>query len=153
MRIETTQAPEALSPDRDLLEGRKLPDSTGLVFIDDAALLSARASVRQALQHEPAKKAELAMIYDALTAELDQRAAQVWAKNYEPRPGSEQVDRAPADMSTWELIATYRYAWTLAYYRPRGYLAKALANWLSTTQRELESRGAWVAEIMPPHTM
>ena len=93
------------------------------------------------------------MVYDALTAELDQRAARVWAKNYESRQESELADRAPAEMSTWELIATYRCAWVLAYYRPRGYLAKALANWLSTTQRELESRGTWVAEIMPPHAM
>jgi hypothetical protein len=153
MRIETTQVPEAIPPDRDSQGGGNMPDSAGLVFIDDAALLSERASIREALQHEPAKKAELAMIYDVLTAELDQRAAKVWAKNYEPRQECEQVDRAPADMSTWELITTYRHAWTLAYYRPRGYLAKALANWLSTTERELESRGAWVAEIMPPHSM
>lgn len=130
-----------------------MQDSQGLAFIDDEALLSERAMIREALEHEPAKKAELALIYEALTAELDQRAARVWAKNYEPRQESEQVDRAPADMSTWELIATYRHAWILAYYRPRGYLAKALANWLSTTQRELESRGAWVAEIMPPQNM
>lgn len=130
-----------------------MPDGTGLAFIDDAALLSARATVREALEHECAKKVELGMIYAELTAELDQRAARVWAKNYEPRQESEKVDRGPADMSTWELIATYRHAWTLAYYRPRGYLAKALANWLSTTQRELESRGVWVAEIMPPNNM
>jgi hypothetical protein len=153
MWTETTKASEAITQDRDSLGSRKMPDSTGLAFIDDAALLSERASVREALQHEPAKKAELAKIYDALTAELDQRAAQAWAKNYEPRQELEQVDRAPADMSTWELITTYRHAWTLAYYRPRGYLAKALANWLLVSQRELESRGAWVAEIMPPHSM
>ena len=153
MRTETTQAPEAIALDGDSLWRRRMQGSTGLAFIDDAALLSERASLREALQHEPAKKVELALIYDALTAELDQRAARVWAKNYEPSQESEQVDRAPADMSTWELITTYRHAWTLAYYRPRGYLAKALANWLSTTQRELESRGAWVAEIMPPHNM
>jgi hypothetical protein len=153
MRIETIQTLEAITPGHDSLESCRMPGSSGLMLIDDAALLSERAPISEALEHEPAKKAELAMLYDLLTAELDQRAAQVWANNYEPRQESEQVNRAPADMSTWELIATYRHAWTLAYYRPRGYLAKALANWLSTTQRELESRGAWVAEIMPPHSM
>ena len=153
MQTEATQTPESITLDRDSQGGRRMPDSSGLAFIDDAALLRERASISEALQHEPAKKAELTKIYDALTTELDQRAAQVWAKNYEPRQESEKVDRAPADMSTWELIATYRHAWTLAYYRPRGYLAKALANWLSTTQRELESRGIWVAEIMPPNNM
>ena len=63
------------------------------------------------------------------------------------------ASRAPAEMSTWELIAAYRHAWALSYYGPRGHLAKALANWIFTSQRELESRGAWVAEIMPPHNM
>ena len=153
MRIETTQETEAITPGRDSLGSRRMPDGTGLAFIDDAALLNERAMVSEAIEREPAKKTELGMIYDALTAELDQRAARVWAKNYEPCPESEQVNRAPADMSTWELIATYRHAWILAYYRPRGQLAKALANWLSSTQRELESRRAWVTEIMPPQNM
>jgi hypothetical protein len=71
----------------------------------------------------------------------------------EARPASDEASRAPAEMSTWELIATYRHALALSYYRPRGFLAKALANWLLISQRELESRGAWVAEIMPPHNM
>lgn len=130
-----------------------MPDNTGMAFIDDAALLSQRTAVREALEHEPSKKAELTEVYDVLTAELDQRAALVWAKNYEPRQELDRANRLPADMSTWELIATYRHAWALSYYRPRGYLAKSLANWLSTSQRELESRGAWAAEIMPPHNM
>lgn len=153
MRTETAKSPEAVTPGRDDLEGRKKPDNAGLAFIDDEALIGERAAVGVALQRAPTGKAELAKVYEALTAELDQRAAQVWATNYEPRQEPTQTSRAPADMSTWELIATYRHAWTLAYYRPRGYLAKALANWLSTTERELKSRGAWVAEIMPPHNM
>jgi hypothetical protein len=130
-----------------------MPDSTVLAFIDDTTLLSQRTAIREALEHEPSRKAELAKVYDALTVELDQRSAQVWTDNYAPREESKRVDRAPADMSTWELIAAYRHAWALAYYRPRGYLAKALANWLLGCQRELESRGAWAAEIMPPHNM
>ena len=130
-----------------------MPDSAVLAFIDDATLLSQRTAIREALEHEPARKAELTKVYDALTVELDERSAQVWTENYAPREESKQVDRMPADMSTWELIATYRHAWALAYYRPRGHLAKALANWLFTCQRELESRGAWAAEIMPPHNM
>jgi hypothetical protein len=117
-------------------------DSTRLAFIDDKILLSERAAVRAALQHEPARRPELARVYDALTAEVDQRAEHVWSMNYEPRQESDMASRAPADISTWELIAAYRHAWALSYYGPRGYLAKALANWLLTSQRELESRGA-----------
>lgn len=129
-----------------------MPDSTRLAFIDDETLLSKRAAVRQALEHEPARKAELTRVYDALTAEFDRRATQTWTENFEPRePG--KLHRTSAEMSTWELIATYRHAWALAYYRPARPLAKQLANWLLTTRRELESRDAWVPEIMPPHSM
>ena len=153
MRTEAVKAPVAITFDRDSGEMQKKPDGAGLAFIDDATLLSQRAAVREALQHEPAAKAELAKVYDALTAELEQRAAQVWAKKYEPRPESKWIDRAPADLTTWELMAAYRHAWALAYYRPNGSLAKELANWLFVSQRELESREAWVPEIMPPHNM
>ena len=130
-----------------------MPDSAVLAFIDDATLLGQRSAIRAALEHEPARKAELTKVYDALTAELDERSAQVWTENYAPREEPQRVDRPPAEMSTWELIAAYRHAWALAYYRPRAHLAKALANWLLASQRELESRGAWVTEIMPPHNM
>jgi hypothetical protein len=61
------------------------------------------------------------------------------------------ADRAPGDMSTGELIDAYRHAWALASYRPRGYLSKALANWLTAARRELEARDAWTAEIIPRH--
>lgn len=60
------------------------------------------------------------------------------------------ADRAPGDMSTQELTAAYRHAWALASYRPRGYLAKALANWLAVAQRELESRDAWTPDLASP---
>lgn len=129
-----------------------MPEVTRLAFIDDETLLSDRSVIREALEHEPARKAELTQVYDALTAELDQRAAQVWAKHYE-MPKQEELHRTPGKMSTWELIASYRHAWALAYYRPERHLAKALANWLFSARRELESRGAWVPEIMPPQNM
>lgn len=129
-----------------------MPDITRLAFIDDETLLSERAAVREALEHEPARKAELAKVYDALTAEFDHRAARAWASNFEPpKPG--KLHRTPAEMSTWELIATYRHAWALAYYRPHRDLSKPLANWLLSAKRELESRAAWLPEIMPPHNM
>ena len=129
-----------------------MPETTRLAFVDDGTLLSNRAAIREALEHEPGRKAELMRVYDALTTELDQRAAQVWSNLYEP-PKAEDLHRTPAKMSTWELIATFRHAWALAYYRPERQLGKALANWLFSVRRELESRGAWVPEIMPPHNM
>ena len=39
-----------------------------------------------------------------------------------------KISRAPKDMQSWEIIATYRHAWALATFAPSGYLAKALAN-------------------------
>lgn len=129
-----------------------MPDVTQLAFIDDETLLTDRSTIRQALEHDPARKAELTKVYDALTAEIDHRAAQVWTNNFEP-PKADKLHRSPAEMSTWELIATYRHAWALAYYRPARPLAKELANWLLTTSRELQSRQAWLPEVMPPNNM
>lgn len=129
-----------------------MPETTRLAFIDDETLLSDRAAIRAALEHEPDRKVELTKVYDALTTELDHRAAQTWAKNFEPLE-PDKLHRTPVEMSTWELIATFRHAWALAYYRPTRHLAKELANWLLTTRNELESRDAWLPEIMPPHNM
>lgn len=129
-----------------------MPDSTRMAFIDDETLLSDRAAVREALAHEPVRKAELTKVYEALTTEFNRRAAQTWSENFEPRE-PDKLHRTPSEMSTWELIAAYRHAWALAYYRPTRLLAKTLANWLLITKRELESRDAWVPEIMPPHSM
>jgi hypothetical protein len=39
------------------------------------------------------------------------------------------------------------------YIRAFGYLAKALANWKSAAQRELERRGQWHPEKLPPQSM
>jgi hypothetical protein len=36
--------------------------------------------------------------------------------------------------------------WALSTFAPSGYLAKALANWKSAAQRELERRGQWHPE-------
>jgi hypothetical protein len=68
-------------------------------------------------------------------------------------PDGTKISRAPSDMQSWEIIATYRHAWVLARYAPSGYLAKALANWQVAAQRELERRDEWRPEILPPHSM
>jgi hypothetical protein len=43
--------------------------------------------------------------------------------------------------------------WALSTFAPSGYLAKALANWKSAAQRELERRGQWHPEKLPPQSM
>jgi hypothetical protein len=68
-------------------------------------------------------------------------------------PDGTKISRAPSDMQSWEIIATYRHAWALAEFEPSGYLAKALANWKSIAQCELERRGEWHPEMLPPHSM
>jgi hypothetical protein len=68
-------------------------------------------------------------------------------------PDGTKISRAPKDMQSWEIIATYRHAWALATYVPSGYLAKALANWKSTARHELEQRGEWHPEKLPPQSM
>jgi len=68
-------------------------------------------------------------------------------------PDGTTISRAPKDMRTWEIIATYRHAWALATYLPSGYLAKALANWKCVAQCELEQRGEWAPEKLPPLSM
>jgi hypothetical protein len=68
-------------------------------------------------------------------------------------PDGTKISRAPKDMQSWEIIATYRHAWALATYVPSGYLAKALANWKSTARHELEQRGEWRPEKLPPQSM
>jgi hypothetical protein len=68
-------------------------------------------------------------------------------------PDGTKISRAPKDMRSWEIIGTYRHAWALALYAPSGYLAKALANWMSTARHELEQRGEWRPEKLPPYSM
>ena len=68
-------------------------------------------------------------------------------------PDGTKISRAPKDMQSWEIIGTYRHAWALAVYAPSGYLAKALASWTSAARHELERRGEWQPEKLPPHSM
>jgi hypothetical protein len=68
-------------------------------------------------------------------------------------PDGTRFNRAPNDMRSWEIQATYRLAWHLACFLPRAGLAQALANWLCAAQRELERRGEWQPEALPPHSM
>jgi hypothetical protein len=51
--------------------------------------------------------------------------------------------RAPEEMDSWELIACYRHARALASFTPSAQLARALANFLSLAQKELEARDEW----------
>jgi hypothetical protein len=64
-----------------------------------------------------------------------------------------RINRAPKDMRSWEIHATYRLAWHLACFLPSARLAQALANWLCVAQLELERRGEWQPEVLPPRSM
>jgi hypothetical protein len=68
-------------------------------------------------------------------------------------PDGTTFNRAPKDMRSWEIHATYRLAWHLAYFHPSAPLAQALANWLWVAQSELERRGEWRPESLPPQSM
>ena len=68
-------------------------------------------------------------------------------------PGGTVINRQPADMETWEVIATYRLAWTLAQYTPAKPLNQALSNWLAVARQVLEQRGEWRPETLPPQSM
>jgi hypothetical protein len=56
-------------------------------------------------------------------------------------PGEIHIDRAPGDLATPELTASYRAAWTLASFHPGHALAQQLANWLFRARKELQDRG------------
>ena len=68
-------------------------------------------------------------------------------------PDGTKFNRAPKDMRSWEIHATYRLAWHLACFLPSAKLAQPLANWLCAAQRELENRGEWQPEALPPLSM
>jgi hypothetical protein len=68
-------------------------------------------------------------------------------------PGGIVINRRPADMETWEVIATYRLAWNLAQYSPAKPLDKALSNWLAVARQALEERGEWRPDTLPPQSM
>lgn len=65
-------------------------------------------------------------------------------------PGGMQIDRAPGDLATPELVASYQAAWILASFHPSAYLAKPIADWLFRVQRELEKRGEREPGTPPP---
>ena len=68
-------------------------------------------------------------------------------------PDGTTFNRAPKDMRSWEIHATYRLAWHLACFLPGASLAQVLANWLCMAQSELERRGEWLPESLPPQSM
>jgi hypothetical protein len=68
-------------------------------------------------------------------------------------PDGTKFNRAPTDMRSWEIHATYRLAWHLACFLPSVQLAQPLANWLCMAQRELEERGEWRPESLPPQSV
>lgn len=68
-------------------------------------------------------------------------------------PDGTKFNRAPKDMRSWEIQVSYRLAWHLATFLPSTSLAQALANWLCSAQRELERRGEWQPEVLPPQSM
>ena len=90
----------------------------------------------------------------ALVAEETCRLGQatVAARVFE-LPDGTKFNRSPRDMHSWEIHATYRLAWHLAYFLPSAPLAQALANWLCVAQNELERRGEWCSESLPPQSM
>jgi Protein of unknown function (DUF2637) len=84
---------------------------------------------------------------------IDRRAQATVAAPVVELPDGTIFNRAPKDMRSWELHATYRLAWHLAYFRPNASLARALANWLCVAQGELERRGEYRPESLPPQSM
>lgn len=51
------------------------------------------------------------------------------------------IGRKTEDMETSELVTAYRHAHALAGFNPPPPLAKALAGWMFTARRVLETRG------------
>lgn len=68
-------------------------------------------------------------------------------------PDGTTFNRAPKDMRSWEIHATYRLAWHLASFLPSASVAQVLADWLCVAQKELERRGEWLPESLPPRSM
>jgi hypothetical protein len=60
-----------------------------------------------------------------------------------PRPATGPDHRAPRDMDTWELIATFRHARALLGFTPGAQLSRALANFMFAARRELAHRGEY----------
>jgi len=88
-----------------------------------------------------------------VTEECGQHAQVTATAPVSELPDGTTFNRAPRDMRSWEIHATYRLAWHLAYFLPSATLAQALANWLCAAQNELERRGEWQPESLPPQSM
>jgi hypothetical protein len=89
----------------------------------------------------------------AVAEELGRHAQATVAAPVFELPDGTKFNRAPKDMRTWEIHATYRLAWHLAYFLPSAPLAQALANWLCVAQNELERRSEWRPESLPPQSL
>jgi hypothetical protein len=85
--------------------------------------------------------------------EMGQHARTTVAEPVFELPNGTKFNRAPKDMRSWEIHATYRLAWHLACFLPSAHLAQALANWLCAAQSELERRGEWQPELLPPQSV
>ena len=89
---------------------------------------------------------------DGAVVEVEHVQGNVITQTFE-LPDGTKFNRAPNDMRSWEIRATYRLAWHLAYFLPSAKLAQPLANWLCSAQQELENRGEWQPEALPPLNM
>jgi hypothetical protein len=67
--------------------------------------------------------------------------------------GGIEINRRPSDMATWEIVASYRHAWALATYSPHARLAQLLSDFLCEAGAELQRRGEWRPEALPPQSM
>jgi hypothetical protein len=89
---------------------------------------------------------------DGRVVEIEHTQSKVITQTFE-LPDGTKFNRAPKDMRSWEIHATYRLAWHLACFLPSAKLAQPLANWLCAAQRELENRGEWQPQALPPLSM
>jgi hypothetical protein len=89
---------------------------------------------------------------DRTTVKAEHAQSRVIPQAFE-LPDGTKFNRAPKDMQSWEIHATYRLAWHLACFLPTSQLAQPLANWLCSVQLELENRGEWQPEALPPLSM
>ena len=110
-------------------------------------------SLRTELREAPTVPTPLARVLPTGTDRLGELIERSDSAHAFVLPDGTRFNRAPADMRSWEIHATYRLAWHLACFLPSASLAQQLANWLCVAQGELESRGEWRPEALPPKSM